>query len=332
MPYTDASLLQREEEIRALQKSGPEKRLMALGPHYRNLQLSPEAFSEVEEKLRVARLFEVTTMSHTMRSVEIDEQRRLVMERRSQEAETSERLLEELHRLRERAYEVLMHDAEAVKLDEQRRLESDRRAVLNIEKSRITEKREQFEASQATIYGGSHHSAHRSATSPAGRELSNASFGRAASPAAGSLYAAGAATSSSLNLPPNPNKAPLLVMNITLGNGREDKLTVRANDDPNRVAVVFAKKHRLPDAAVKNLTTQIRAHLNARVATATSSGAANLTGSIAGGVSMSPSSAYAGVGRGGGGGYSFDSRATSQSPAPSTGGFRSQAGSTPLRR
>eukprot|EP00658_Telonema_sp_P-2_P044674 TRINITY_DN32565_c0_g1_i1.p1 TRINITY_DN32565_c0_g1~~TRINITY_DN32565_c0_g1_i1.p1 ORF type:complete len:156 (+),score=44.99 TRINITY_DN32565_c0_g1_i1:1-468(+) len=121
------------------------------------------------------------------------------MERRTQETDLKERWLEELHRLRERAYEVLVHDAEAVKADEQRRLEADRRAVLNIEKSRITEKRERFEASQSqSYYGGG---GMGGGTTPRGGGNASGAGGRATSPSVGgsSLYAANNTTTNAVS-------------------------------------------------------------------------------------------------------------------------------------
>ena len=63
---------------------------------------------------------------------------------------------------------------------------------------------------------------------------------------------------------------PVLVMNVALGNGREDKLVVRALDDPKSVAQQFVRKHHLPDHTVGTLTSQIRTNLSGSVARANS--------------------------------------------------------------
>lgn len=55
--------------------------------------------------------------------------------------------------------------------------------------------------------------------------------------------------------------APVLVMNVALGNGKEDKIMVAQYDDPKLVAGLFAKKHNLGESAVGALTAQIKANL-----------------------------------------------------------------------
>lgn len=57
------------------------------------------------------------------------------------------------------------------------------------------------------------------------------------------------------------NAPPMLVMNVSLGNGKEDRIVVRENDDPKRIAVAFARRHKLPEHSVTNLAAQIRANL-----------------------------------------------------------------------
>jgi hypothetical protein len=56
--------------------------------------------------------------------------------------------------------------------------------------------------------------------------------------------------------------APVLVMSVALGNGKEDRIIVRQNDDPRRVATQFAKTHKLPEHSIANLANQIRSNLN----------------------------------------------------------------------
>jgi hypothetical protein len=56
--------------------------------------------------------------------------------------------------------------------------------------------------------------------------------------------------------------APVLIMNVALGNGKEEKITVRRHDDPSSIAMNFVKRHGLPDHTVAALANQIRSNLS----------------------------------------------------------------------
>ena len=268
-----ADFANREEEIRALKANPATRRAMALGDRYAQLQIPIDQLAAVEEDFRKARLFEVVTISKAMREVELDEQRRLVIERQKEEANLKQLWLSDYHRMRQKAYDVLLHEADTVRAEEARRLEADKRAILQIERSRLLERRQAFEAGTVAgrlAGGGGIIQQYGGTPTRTGRSMTPGGGG-------------------SLALPPNPNGAPLLVMNVTLGNGREEKLTVRVNDDPKRIAVMFARRHQLPDSAAVNLTNQIRAHLSSR------------TGGGGSG-SVVPASVHLGGGGGGGNG------------------------------
>eukprot|EP00744_Colponema_vietnamica_P011235 GILI01015797.1.p1 GENE.GILI01015797.1~~GILI01015797.1.p1 ORF type:complete len:334 (-),score=40.53 GILI01015797.1:89-1090(-) len=320
---TDFAL--RESEIRALKSNPSTKRVMALGDRYQELQISTDALKEVEEDFRRARLYEVVTMSHAMREVELDEQRRLVAERQGEEGRLRQVWLEDFHRMRQKAFDVLIHEADTVKAEEARRLEADKRSILQVERSRLLERRTAFEST--TVSGRVNNSTYQN---PNGTTFSTpnrlSSTARSTTP----IHGVG------IQLPPNPHNVPLLVMNVTLGNGREEKITVRVNDDPKRIAVNFAKKHQLPDSAAVNLSNQIRSHLNSRLGTSnpaafatseaypevgypTAYGAPNIGGSIYGG-GVGGTAAGGSISRGASavntGGYS-PSAATGRNNSPS---------------
>lgn len=226
-----------EEEVRKLTEE-PEIRLIALGPgRYRAMDLDDAQLREVEDEIRKARMFEVLTVTSSMRRIELDEQRRRLAEEQQREAERQQQRVVTASMLRQKALAALQMEAEAIRAQRDETLAADRRAVLQREKERLLDRRRAFEASQA-----------EATSQPRARTPARSS---SAAAAAGGLGTPGG------QLP------PVLVMTVALGDGKEDKLIVRQNDDPKRVAVTFARKHRLPDHAVHTLQQQIRNNLAA---------------------------------------------------------------------
>lgn len=208
---------------------------MALAGFYKHMNLTEEQLREVEDELRKARMFEVLTITSSMRQAEIDEIRRRLMEQERIEEERRRQLPVQTQLLRQRAFEALQREAEATRMSEAERLAADRRLLLQREKEVLMQRRRRFEIEQ----------------SEAG--FSSAAGGGAASAGPATPRSAAAAAA---------NGPPVLVMNVSLGNGKEDRIIVRQNDDPKKVAVQFARKHKLPEHAVSNLTAQIRTNLS----------------------------------------------------------------------
>ena len=202
-----------------------EQRCIALGSRYSELTLTDDQLAEVEDEMRKARMFEVLVTSETMRRAELDELKRRMMEAEKNEETKKQRQVVQSQLMRQRALQLLQKEAEAVKREEEQRLADDRRLLLQREKERLMDRRRRFEAEESDF------------------------------PSDASVSRSGAAADRST--------APVLVMNVALGNGKEDRLVVRRYDDPKRVAMLFAKKHHLPESAVSSLTQQIRANLNA---------------------------------------------------------------------
>jgi hypothetical protein len=220
-----------EDQVRHL-RDGPELRLIALGENrYRAMDLDDAQLREVEDEIRKARMFEVLTVTSSMRRIELDEQRRRLAEEQAREAERQQQRVVTAAMLRQKALAALQMEADAIRAQRDEALANDRRAILQREKDKLLERRRAFEASQAE--------ASQPRTRTPGRGASGGMSGE---------------------LP------PVLVMTVSLGDGKEDRLIVRQNDDPKRVAVTFARKHKLPEHAVHTLQQQIRNNLAASAA------------------------------------------------------------------
>lgn len=216
--------VQGEEEIAKL-RDGPERRFIALGKHYKAMDLDDAQLREVEDELRRARMYEVLTLTSSMRQLELDEQRRRLAEEQQREQQRQQDRAVSAQVLRQRALAALQHEAEALRAVREEQLAADRRAVVEREKERLMERRKAFEADHI--------------------DAGDASRRRGSTPGR------------------HGGAAPVLVMTVALGDGKEDQLTVRQNDDPQRVAITFARKHRLPEHAVHTLKQQIQANLQA---------------------------------------------------------------------
>ncbi len=101
---------------------------------------------------------------------------------------------------------------------ESTQLAADRRAILEREKNALLERRRAFDRGELTPRDGA---------------------------------------GSALGYRPRDGAPPVVVMNVAIGNGRQEQLVVRDGDDPRRVAVSFVRKHQLPEHAVQTLQTQI---------------------------------------------------------------------------
>ena len=237
-----------EQEIAALRDTA-EIRYIALGPkHYEAARLTKEQVMEVEEELRKARMYEHLVTSKTMRAAELDEQRRRIATELAHERETSAQRTLESQLLRQRALAALHHQAECIRMEESERLEADRRAILQREKERLLEHRRQFEMSYTERFGAS-----------------GGGDAVGASPSAGSTRAVTprGTRNASMNSTATANAGqPVCVMSVALGTGRDGRIVVRQYDDPKRVAMLFVKKHKLPEHVIQSLAKQIEANLS----------------------------------------------------------------------
>lgn len=210
-------------EVMETIRSAAEKRMMALGSMYKQLQMTPETLTQMETDLRKAKLYEVVTTSHSCRTAELNFLREYVMHEEDREMESKQKRLVELQLLKQKAFKVLQREIESTRVAEHIRLDEDRKAILVRERSALLERRRLFE-----------HSNLRSAGDDAQSSISSAAQGGA---------------------------PVILVMNVALGNGKEERIIVRKHDDPNGIAVQFAHKHSLPDHTISTLATQIRANI-----------------------------------------------------------------------
>jgi hypothetical protein len=220
-----------EQEIQKIAGSA-EQRCIALGSRYSELTLTEEQLNQVEDDLRKARMYEILLLSESLRRGEMDELKRKLIESEKAEETKRQRNIVQSQLMRQKALKILQAEADAVKREEEKRLADDRRLLLQREKEKVLDRRRRFEAEMSEIGGGG---------LPDGRPTTP---GRSASTSA-------------------DRTAPVLVMNVALGNGKEDRLVVRRYDDPKRLAQLFAKKHHLPDNAISTLSQQIKANLHA---------------------------------------------------------------------
>lgn len=198
-----------------------ERRLMALGSFYKYLQIPPDEVKNVEGELRKAKHFEMLTLARSSRHAELDALRDVLHQSEVERRETAQKLLIESQLLRSKAIKTLSQDMERIRLEEQARLEEDRKKVLVRERNVLLDRRRVFELSNSSGQQGS------------------------------SQHGGGSSAGS----------APVLIMNVALGNGKEEKITVRRHDDPSGVAMQFVKRHGLPDHTVAALANQIRSNL-----------------------------------------------------------------------
>lgn len=238
--------LEGEEKIKALKQTS-EARYIALGKHYHALSLDDTQMREVEDELRKARMFEVTSMTTNMRQMELDEQRRHLLQEQQRQMEEAQRAVVTAQMLRQRALAALQLEAEQTQKDAQEQLAADRQRVIQREREKLMERRRLFELENSGEIPGSWRGPHPSRTIDRDGTSGHT---------------------------PRKDGPPVLVMNIALGNGKEDKVVVRQNDDPKRVAVAFAQRHKLPEHAVYSLTQQISANLQASAARRSASAAA----------------------------------------------------------
>jgi hypothetical protein len=222
-----------EQEIQKIAGSA-EQRCIALGSRYSELTLTEEQLNQVEDDLRKARMYEILLLSESLRRGEMDELKRKLIESEKAEETKRQRNIVQSQLMRQKALKLLQAEAEAVKREEDKRLADDRRLLLQREKEKVLDRRRRFEAEMSEIGGGLPIDGSGRPTTP----------GRSASTTA-------------------DRTAPVLVMNVALGNGKEDRLVVRRYDDPKRLAQLFAKKHHLPDNAISTLSQQIKANLHA---------------------------------------------------------------------
>jgi hypothetical protein len=204
-----------------------ERRLMALGSYYKYLQVPEEEVKNVEAELRKAKHFEMLSLSRSNRRAELDALRDLLLHNEEERRETSQKILIESQLLRPKAMKCLSLQMEQIRLEEEAKLEEDRRKILVRERNTLLDRRRVFELSNNG--GGS---------SGAGTSQGNSS------------QTGGAGSG-----------VPVLVMNVALGNGKEEKITVRRHDDPNSIAMQFVKRHGLPDHTVAALANQIRSNV-----------------------------------------------------------------------
>lgn len=198
--------------------SSAERRLIALGSHYSALNLNENTLKEVEDDLRRARLYEVYVLSSIQRRCELDAQRRRLAEL---EIGSSQQLHEQfvsIQRFKKVALEALRAEAEYER--ESTTLVNDRRAILEREKNSLLERRRAFDRG----------------------EINTPRDGGA---------------SSSLGYKPKEGAPPVVVMNVAIGNGRQEQLVVRDGDDPRRIAVAFVRKYQLPEHTIQTLQSQI---------------------------------------------------------------------------
>lgn len=214
-----------EEVVKAVHEAA-ERRLMALGSYYKYLQLQEGDIKDVEAEIRKAKHYELLVTARQNAHAEFDALRELINEAEDHDRETRQRVLVEAQLLRQKAFKILNREAEFFRNEEQMRLEEDRKSILMRERNVLLERRRIFEHSNAG----------------ADTDETNSSADRST---------AGA--------------APVLVMNVALGNGKEEKIVVRRHDDPDYVATHFVKKHHLPDHTVVALANQIRANLTHHV-------------------------------------------------------------------
>jgi len=198
-----------------------ERRLIALGSHYSALNLDEETLKEVEDDLRRARLYEVYVLSSIQRRCELDAQRRRLAELEIGSSQQAQEQSIAIQRFKKQALEALRAEAEYER--ESTTLVNDRRAILEREKNSLLERRRAFDR------------------------------GEVLTPRDGG----GAGASSALGYKPKEGAPPVVVMNVAIGNGRQEQLVVRDGDDPRRIAVAFVRKYQLPEHTIQTLQTQI---------------------------------------------------------------------------
>jgi hypothetical protein len=194
-----------------------ERRLIALGSHYTALNLTEDTLKEVEDDLRRARLYEVYVLSSIQRRCELDAQRRRLAELEIGSSQQNQERAIAIQRLKRQALIALQQEAEYER--ESTTLVNDRRAILEREKNALLERRKAFDR--------------------------------------GELVPKGTEGNSSLGYRPKEGAPPVVVMNVAIGNGRQEQLVVRDGDDPRRIAVAFVRKYQLPDHVVQTLQAQI---------------------------------------------------------------------------
>ena len=268
MSSRDREPLEGEAEIAQL-KEGPELRRMALGSRYESMDLNDGQLREVEDDLRKARMYEVLALATTMKTTALDEQRRQVAEGHAVEVEQRRRQVVQMQLLRQRALVALQREAEAIRMRQSDQLAEDRRRIVQREKDRLMDRRRRFETEHG-VGGDGGNAAGGPGATPGGNVASSVARsvrGGGGGDAGGTIAGLRHSTR---------DGAAVLVMNIALGNGKEDRIVVRQNDDPKRVAVTFAQRHKLPEHAVYNLTQQIQANLTASaLRTSTAAGSAS---------------------------------------------------------
>ena len=253
-----------QEALSELLTPGPEVRRIALGKHYYMNNLDEPELVKVGSEIQKARMLESHTVLNHMRRSEIDELRLWLAREPQVIMEDSNKRRSDAAMLRSRALAALQLEAQAMQHMSQEQLALDRKRIIDRERDRLLERRREFEQQHGV-------SAERLAPSPS-TVHANGGGGNNKTQLSQSITRHGLSSALSGNDFGNVTATlPLLVMNVALGNGKEDKIVVYSGDNPEIIAANFVAKNKLPERTKASLTGQSEANMIQAQARRTSS-------------------------------------------------------------